>query len=338
MKIKEEIPIFFSADDNYVPCLAGAVRSLIEHSSKENYYRIIVLHTGMKEKSMEELKKLEVENVKFSFENVSKKVKGIEKDLELRLRDYYSIAIFYRLFIPSMFPEYKKAIYLDAEIVILDDIAKMYNMDMKNNILAVVSDATVNNTKDFVIYAKQALGVVPPKYFNSGVLLMDLRKMREEKIEEKFLYLLVKYNLETIAPDQDYLNILCKDRVLYLDETWDKMPDFGEYIEEEKLHIIHYNMFRKPWHYDDVPYSDIFWRYAKKTDYYEKLQKELKEYTDFDKAEDLEGVKKLIESSKKIIKQDIKFIDIADDVKNYEAISEEEGEEETKTQGVLDLI
>lgn len=337
MKIKQEIPIFFSSDDNYVPCLSVAVKSLIDHASAENNYRIIVLHTGMKEKSIEELKTLETKNVKFSFENVSKKVKGIEKDLELRLRDYYSVAIYYRLFIPSMFPEYQKAIYLDADIVILDDIAKMYNIDMKGNILAAVSDATINNTNDFIIYAKQALGVIPPKYFNSGVLLMDLRKMREEKIEEKFLYLLVKYNLETAAPDQDYLNILCKDKVLYLDETWDKMPDFGEYIEEEKLHIIHYNMFRKPWHYEDVPYSEVFWKYAKQTKYYDKLQKELKSYTEFDKAEDLEGVGKLVELTKRIIKQDIKFIDVADDIKNYDALLEEEGEEGS-LQGILDLI
>ena len=58
------------------------------------------------------------------------------------------------------------------------------------------------------------------------------------------------------------------------------MPDFGDYIDEKDLHLIHYNMFRKPWHYSDVPYSDVFWKYAKETNYYDILQKDLDSYTD----------------------------------------------------------
>lgn len=310
MKIKQEIPVFFSSDDNYVPCLTVAIHSLIQHTSKENYYSIIVLTTGMSEENRKEIKKMSTENVKINFEDVSESLKEISKELKLRLRDYYSIAIYYRLFIPKLFPIYEKAIYLDADMVILSDIADLYNKDMGNNLLMATTDSTVNDSEDFRKYSKIALGIEPEQYINSGMLVMNLREMRKANIEQKFIYLLEKYNLETAAPDQDYLNVLCKGRIKYISERWDKMPDFGAKIPAEELHIIHYNMMRKPWHYADVPYSDIFWKYAKQTKFYESLQEQLKNYTEEQKQADMQGIKNLVNLTNNIIEQEIKFVDV----------------------------
>lgn len=310
MDVKQEIPIFFSCDNNYVPYLAVAIRSLIEHTSKENSYRIIILTSTMNKESQHELKQMETKNVKISFEDVSKSLEKIDNALKLRLRDYYSTAIFYRLFIPNLFPLYEKAIYLDADMVILDDIAKLYNMDMKNNLLIATTDMVVNNSEIFRRYSEVALGLEPKKYINSGMLVMNLREMRKEKIEQKFIYLLLKYNMEVIAPDQDYLNILCKDRILYIDENWDKMADYGNNIPEEELHIIHYNMMRKPWHYKDMPYSNVFWQYAQETNYYNSLKEELNNYTDSQKEADSIGVENLLNLSARISNKEIQLVDV----------------------------
>ena len=124
------------------------------------------------------------------------------------------------------------------------------------------------------------------------------------------LYMLTKYNLDTAAPDQDYLNILCRDRVIYLDEAWNKMPDFGNKIAEEDLHIVHYNMYRKPWHYEDVPYADLFWKYAEKTCFYDKLKKDLENYSKEQKELDMKKAGLLLEQTKRIVKEDLKFVDI----------------------------
>ena len=315
MKIKQEIPIFFSCDDNYVPYLTVAIKSLIDHTSKDNNYSIIVLNRGLSLQNQSELKEMATDNVKINFEDVTKSMEKINNELQLRLRDYYSAAIYYRLFIPSLFPVYEKAIYLDSDMVILDDVANLYNIDMGDNLLMATTDATVNDSEDFRKYSKIALGIEPKNYINSGMLVMNLREMRKAKIEQKFIYLLLKYNFEVAAPDQDYLNVLCKDRIKYIAENWDKMPDFGARIPVEDLNIIHYNMFRKPWHYDDVPYSDTFWHYAKQTKYYEPLQEKLRSYTNEQKAADVAGVQGLVNLTNRIIKQDVKFVDVAHEVK-----------------------
>ena len=74
-------------------------------------------------------------------------------------------------------------------------------------------------------------------------------------------------------------------------------------------------MFRKPWHYSDVPYSDVFWKYAKETNYYDILQKDLDSYTDEQKKNDLDGASLMQENSQRIISlPDGKFIDIIDTI------------------------
>ena len=126
MKSKIEIPIFFSTDDNYIPFLTVALHSIIENASKEYNYRIIVLNSGITEKNISEIRKLENSNFKIEFADVNKKINHIMSELTNGLRDYYSNSIYYRIFIPSLFPKLKKALYLDADIVVIDDISKLF--------------------------------------------------------------------------------------------------------------------------------------------------------------------------------------------------------------------
>ena len=101
---------------------------------------------------------------------------------------------------------------------------------------------------------------------------MNTKGLREAKIEEKFLYLLTKYNFDTVAPDQDYLNALCKNRITHFEKYWDFMPNVDPDYKDEDLHLIHYNMFQKPWNYPDMRCAEYFYKYAKMTDYYEFIK------------------------------------------------------------------
>lgn len=269
---KEIIPIFFATDDNYIPFLGVAICSLIENASKEYNYKILILNSGLKEENINKISKFENENFEIEFVNVDEKVKDIADDLSLRLRDYYSNSIYYRIFIPSLYKEYNKALYLDADIVVVDDISKLYFEDLKDNLLGAITDEVVNSNETFSKYATDVLGIEAEEYFNSGILVMNLEKLREEKVESKFVHLLGKYNFDVIAPDQDYLNYLCRGRVKYIHKGWDKMALItDEKFNDDDLHLIHYNMFQKPWKYSDVPYENHFWNYAKKTCFYDDI-------------------------------------------------------------------
>ena len=163
------------------------------------------------------------DNFIIEFVNVNEKIEHIADDLSLRLRDYYSNSIYYRLFIASLFPDLDKALYLDADITVVDDISKLYCEELGDNLLGAITDDVVYTNDTFCKYANVALGIDAKDYFNSGILVMNLKGFRKEKIEEKFLHILSKYNFNVIAPDQDYLNCISKNKVKYLELGCDRI-------------------------------------------------------------------------------------------------------------------
>ena len=135
---------------------------------------------------------------------------------------------------------------------------------------------------------------------------MNLKKMRETEFSKKFLTLLSTYHFDSVAPDQDYLNAMCNGKILYLNEEWDAMPAEGkEELKNPKL--IHYNLFQKPWCYDNVQYEDVFWEYAKKTEYYEDILEFKKNYSDEKKKSDQECLGTLVGKGSIIPEEEVTF-------------------------------
>jgi len=294
---KQIVPIFFSCDENYIPFLSVTIKSIIDNANSTTFYNIYILHTNISLSSQEIILNAQTKNIKIYFVDVYSKIKSIAKKLD-DVRDYYTRAIFFRLFIPSIFKEFDKAIYLDCDIVVLTDIKKLYDIELNENILGVVVDDVVANNEDFKVYTKEAVGVDAKDYFNSGVLLMNLMEYRKEKIEEKFIKIMTEYNFLSVAPDQDFLNFICQGRVKYLDKSWNLMPVGPKF--NEHINLIHYNMFMKPWHYD-IMYEEYFWKYAEKTEYYDLILEKKKNYSASSKESDLNGVKRMVEMAYHII-------------------------------------
>lgn len=287
--MKNIIPIFFAADDNYLPYLAVALRSVKENASENYKYKIYILHSGVSEVYAEKITAMQNENFSIEFTDVSEKLTEISS--RLHMRDYYTGTTYYRIFIADMFPEYDKALYLDSDTVILGDISELFNHDVGENLIGAITDETVLSVPIFKSYVKDVLGIKPKNYFNAGIILMNLKKFREENFYEKFADLLQKYKF-TVAQDQDYLNVLCAGKVTYISPEWNKMPIPGENDPAPKL--IHYNLTRKPWHYKKVLYQEFFWKYAKQTDFYGEIENALASFTEEDAKRDAECEKNLL--------------------------------------------
>ena len=164
----EVIPVFFATDDNYIPFLDVAIGSLIENSSKNYFYDIHILNTGLKIENIFKVKLRQNANVSITFDNISKNIEKISESF--RNIYHFSLAAYYRLFIESMFPQFKKILYLDCDIVVLGDVSKLWEIDLGDNMLAGVVEGFVASTKEFREYAQKAVGVNPDRYINSGIL------------------------------------------------------------------------------------------------------------------------------------------------------------------------
>ena len=168
-KEKKAIPVFFAADDKYVPFLAVTLQSIKDHASYENEYRIYVLHAGVSDDGSDKIKKFESENFKVYFVDVTDRLAVLSE--ELHLRDYYSCATYFRIFIAMMFPEYDKAIYLDSDIAVRCDLAEYFDTELGDNYVAGVPDGAVGAVPVFQEYTKHVLGIDAENYFNAGALL-----------------------------------------------------------------------------------------------------------------------------------------------------------------------
>lgn len=287
-KKQELIPIFFTIDDGYAPYLHVALISLIKNASKDRRYKIIVVYQELNEENRNNLAKLveDYPNFEMDFKFMKQSLDMITDRIENRLRsDYFTMTIYFRIFIPDMYPEYDKAIYIDSDIIVPGDISELYDTDMHDNLIGVVTDGSVNDVPELQRYMTESLGLKLGDYFNSGMLLMNMKELRNVHLAEHFLYLLNKYHFDCVAPDQDYLNSMCYGKIEYLDSCWDAMPNRNK-PEIENPKIIHYNLFDKPWCYDDIQYQDYFWEYAKQSVYYDKIKAYKAAYTDKQKEDD----------------------------------------------------
>ena len=207
---KEVIPIFFTIDEAYVPFASVAIQSLIENSSKHCNYKIFVIHQNIKKESIEKISKLKTENCDIEFRPMENTLEVISDRAENKLRcDYFTLTIFFRLFLADMFPEYDKGLYLDSDIIVLGDVAELYHTNLENNIIGACPDFSIQGMQVFYDYARGNFGKDLTEYINSGILVLNLKMMREKKFSQKFLYLLNKYHFDCVDPDQAYLNAMC---------------------------------------------------------------------------------------------------------------------------------
>ena len=289
------IPIFFACDNGFVKYTMVSLKSLMMNADRDRQYNIHILNTGIDDDKKQVVLDMADDVFHIYFNDVTEYLKELEK--RLPLRDYYSYTTYYRLFIPELYPEYDKAVYIDSDTVCLSDIAELYNTDMGDNLIAGIPDGVIQAIDIFKDYVERVVGVADyNNYFNAGVIVMNLKELRDYKFEEKFIYMLEKIKFE-VAQDQDYLNRLCKGRVKILDYSWNRMPVMGK--TEEKINLIHYNLGAKPWYFDNVVYQEYFWEYAKKTEFYNEIKELGTKYTDEDKERDDSNSLKLMELAKK---------------------------------------
>lgn len=272
MRQKEIIPVFFTIDDGYAPCLGVALRSLIRNASRDYLYHIHIVYQELSSENKKRLEALEEDHVRILFTEMKDALMEITDRKENLLRcDYFTLTIYFRLFLADMFPEYDKGIYLDSDIVVPGDISKLYRTELgPEQILGGCTDLSIQNVPELVHYLEGSVGVNRMEYINSGVLLMNMKLMRREEFGKRFLEILSRWHVDCLAPDQDYINAMCSGRILYLDPVWDVMPQ-KDRDPEPDAELIHYNLFDKPWHYQGIQYEDYFWKYAKETEYYPEL-------------------------------------------------------------------
>ena len=277
------IPIFYACDDNFIKYTIVSMHSMITNASKDHKYHIYILHTGVSPEMESKVTELSNENFEISFEDVTDYLHSISD--KLPIRDYYSKTTYYRLFIAEMFPEYDKAIYIDSDTIVQGDISKFYHTDIGDAYLGACHEQAMVQVDEYGTYVEKVIGISRYNFFNAGIILINCDQFRVRFVLDKFIQYLHTYDF-VVTQDEDYLNLICKDHVYWIDNRWNT-EIFGNIpYPIEEANILHYIMTSKPWHYTDCRHGDIFWKYAKETSVYEEIKNVLDSYTDEERERD----------------------------------------------------
>ncbi len=285
-RTQDEISIVMSCDDNYAPYLATTLQSIIDNAKQENY-TVYILVEKLSKDIERNLLKMATEKVHVRHINVKNQIEQYSADLFFT-HWYFSIAIYYRLFIPYIFKYFKKVIYCDCDAIFMVDPADLYQEDIIGKLMAGVVDFGVFNLihKKDTYYTDILKLKNPANYINSGLLIFNIPDLLSYHFTEKCMECLQRLKNPKF-PDQDIINVVCEDKIAFLDFSWnmlgylgieadlyipkDKMAEYKQGLENPKF--MHFAGRAKPWNDLDILYANVWWKYARKTPLYEQMRK-----------------------------------------------------------------
>lgn len=302
---KTQNTICFATDEKYLPYLSVTLRSLLDNlNDGSEKYEFVILHKTL---SQEKIKRflsnfedLDVNHFKVTPLDISPLIEDNKTDFYIEI--HVTEATYYRFYIQKIFGNFNKVLYLDSDLIILDDINKLFTIetnkplsackDIRENI-AYALELKVSKNVNWKNYLEHTLNLKEGEYFQAGVLLFNIKTLVNIDLFEE-----CKIALETIKKpilsDQDVLNKVFRGKVNFIDPAWNvewQIPlEFGNlertipasYYEIYKPiysspKIVHYASPLKPWLLPDAPLAYLWWNSAIRTNYYSSFIIQAKE-------------------------------------------------------------
>ncbi|OOB80089.1 MAG: hypothetical protein BEN19_06740 [Epulopiscium sp. Nuni2H_MBin003] len=282
-----EVAIILACNNNYIPYVISTILSIQNCSNANNQYDIIILHQDVTPKSKQLAYRIlgHRENFSVRFFNV--------KDIvsQYNLTNYVgriSIEGYYRILIPHILNGYKRAIYIDCDIIVVEDIMQLSKVNLDGYILGACQDLAwcmeIINCLQFTQDFLEKLNITSIyKKFNSGVLLFNLENLNKYISYEILLEDAVNNNY--YFGDEDILNKYYSDKTLILHPSFNVWHDsfgifpvlkyapkkmYDAYMEaRKKPKVVHYIGYSKPWNYPNTDMAYYYWDTIRDTELYE---------------------------------------------------------------------
>ncbi|UDG80721.1 General stress protein A [Candidatus Hartigia pinicola] len=254
----EKFNIIYGITENF---LLGAVVSM-ESIIKNNLDMPLNFHFFIEKISHQNLNKLE-QTSKLYQQTVSIYLIDNTNLSFLPVTERWPYATYYRIIgFDILSFKYNTALYLDADIICKGDLSTLSVLDLNEYYIAAVSDL-----ESLQIRAKTFAIVTDAKYFNSGVMLANLKNWKKDQLTLNFFNLLHDTKNQSLFPDQDILNIITRNKILYLNKNYNCFYEIDSEIKSKNIYaykdkitdevkLIHYVGISKPW-YDWVNYPSI---------------------------------------------------------------------------------
>lgn len=212
-----------SSDDNYAPLLGVSILSLLENNHEDfNELNIFVLDMGISKENKSKLRSL-CQDFKIEVNLDFIKSNNIEEILGIKIKASRALATYARLFSCTLLNDnIDKIIYLDCDAIVDGSFIELSKLDIEEYYCAGVLDAGPQYINSFLNLPDDN------DHFNAGFLLINLKKWREDNLEDKFLDYIIKNDGEVFHNDQGVINVICKDKILKIDPKYNLLSPFFE--------------------------------------------------------------------------------------------------------------
>lgn len=274
--------IVFCCNRLYLPYLSVVLTSLISHTKKTHHYDIVILYNQRCGPPRYHPKKFCRPNISVRLIKID--LEKLSSGADFFVHRYYVPEVYMRFFIPQIFTHYQRIIYLDVDTLVLEDIAELDKFPLHHQSLAANIDFTaqVPHSYQFQLYCHYNLSLTQiEKYFCSGVMIMNLPKLRQENFTANALAKL-KQLKTPLYVDQDVFNCLYAGKIALLPNRWNTMticfdpqisaqaasnPSLKTALEKyyqsiKQPAIIHFSGKSKPWIIRRQPFGKLWWQYA----------------------------------------------------------------------------
>ena len=250
-----KINVCLSCDENYAQYAGVVIASILANAKAEDSLHFYILDGNISNDSKEKILSLKyIKDCDIEFVPINRS--DFEDYKMVKTHPYISLAACYRLKLSSLLPNVDKVIYLDCDVSVCSSLSELFNINLQDNVMAGVLDIDIKRKNR------------NPKYINSGVLLMDLDKMRTQNIEGQFLNY-TKDNINNIEMgDQEIINAVLADKMLIIDPKYNVQSEC--FIRRSSFTkspvIVHYIGSQKPWHFGSWSvHKDLYFRYLQIT-------------------------------------------------------------------------
>lgn len=270
--IQTRIPVALATDENYAMPTAVAMTSMLENAAKNTFYDFYILvPADFPARTAQKIALIKVAYPHCNIHFID--MKDSFSDILMRL-GHITKPTCYRLGLGEILLQYEKCIYLDSDIIVCSDLAELFSTDLEGCYLGGIKDVDFNDPLQNHDERYKETGLsAQSNYINTGVLLMNLKMIRRDKMTETFRREIKKGYL---FQDQDVLNITCLNKIRHLPVKYNLMnylflfPDRkpyliypkGEFDEAKKNPvIIHYAAHLKPWLYYGLKFDAAWYKY-----------------------------------------------------------------------------
>lgn len=275
-----KVPVVFAIDNNVVAQCGVTITSILLNAKESTFYDFYVLYEP--QKLPQDGRKRLMEAFTYSNRCSITFVEIAEDYADVSvIGETLTVATYYRLSIPNLFPQFDKVIYADIDMVFQQDLSELYQTSLQHDeLVAAALDLAIDDKYYFHSTIPSEIGKSVEDYFNAGFLVMNLKRMREENIVEEFnRHAKIKYGQN----DQDVLNVVCNGRVQILSSVynfqlnhfinymWGRKSTEIQFGELFKYATLHYTGKNKPWNSLECVASDTWWHYYKMSPFFDDM-------------------------------------------------------------------